>query len=59
MNFERLMLCLLTLYLLYLLYRQHRTHLRHLWQRNKGRLPRPWNPQSPRDCTGCQTGITC
>lgn len=57
MNFDRLLVCLLTLYLLHLLYQQHRPRLRRLWQRSKDCVPRSWKPKSPRDCVCCQTGI--
>ena len=58
MNFDRLLLLCLTLYLLFLLYQQHRSRLQRLWQRSKDRLPRRWKPKSPRDCAGCQAGIS-
>ena len=58
MNVDRFLLLCLTLVLLCLLYKQHRSRLRRLWQRSKDRLPRNWKPKSPRDCAGCQAGIS-
>ena len=58
MNVDRFLLLCLTWYVLFLLYKLHRSQLRQLWQRSKDRLPRRWKPRSPRDCAGCQAGIS-
>lgn len=58
MNIDQLLTLCLSLVLLNLLYQQHRSQLKWLWQRTKDRLPRKWKAKSPRDCPGCQAGIS-
>ena len=58
MNIEQLLILCLSLVLLNLLHQQHRSQLKWLWQRTKDRLPRKWKAKSPRDCPGCQAGVS-
>ena len=58
MNIDQLLILCLSLVLLNLLYQQHPSQLKWLWQRTKERLPRIWKANSPRDCPGCQAGVS-